>query len=88
MRPRNQLQAINMVELAGNLIAKQPARAPRRNSPGLDVLGIAPHEVAEGALVGDFLGAGDDADLVEGADFGAEAAVHAEDLAVDDGGED
>ena len=36
----------------------------------------------------DLLRASDDADLVEGADFGAEAAVHAEDFAVDDGGQD
>lgn len=35
--------------------------------------------------MGDFLRASDDADLIQGADFGAEAAVHAEDFAVDDG---
>ena len=36
----------------------------------------------------DLLGTGHDADLVEGANLGTQAAVHAEDFAVDDGGED
>lgn len=38
--------------------------------------------------MGDLLGAGDDSDLVDGADLGAQAAVDAQHGAVDDGGED
>ena len=38
--------------------------------------------------MGDFLRASYDADLIQGADFGAQAAVDAEDFAVDDGAED
>lgn len=38
--------------------------------------------------MGDLLCASYDADLIQGADFGAQAAVHAEDFAVDDGAED
>ncbi len=34
-----------------DLGAEEPASAARRYGPGLDVLGVAPHEVAEGALV-------------------------------------
>ena len=36
----------------------------------------------------DLLRASYDADLIKGADFGAQAAMHAEDFAVDDGAED
>ena len=38
--------------------------------------------------MGDLLRASYDADLIKGADFGAQAAVHAEDFAVNDGPED
>lgn len=88
MRPRNQLQAVHVVELACYLIPKQPPGPPRRNRPRLHILRVAPHQVAERTFVRDLLGASDDADLVEGADLGAQAAVHAEHFAVDDGGED
>lgn len=37
--------------------------------------------------MGNFLRASHDADLVEGSDFGGQPAVHAQDSAVDDGGE-
>lgn len=88
MRPRNQLQAVHMVELACHLIPEQPAGPAGRNRPRLHILRVAPHQVAERTLVRDLLGASDDADLVEGADFRAQAAVHAEDFTVNDGGED
>lgn len=45
---------------------------------------VAPDEVGHGALVGDLAEAVDDLDLVDGVDAGRQAAVHAEDLVVDD----
>jgi hypothetical protein len=77
-----------MIKLGRDLVPEQPPRPAGTDSPRLDVLGVAPDEVAEGALVGDLLGAGDDADLVDGADFRGKAAVHAEHGAIDNGGED
>ena len=88
MCSRDELEAIHVVELGSYFIPKQPPRAARRDSPGTYVFGITPNQVAESAFVGDLLRASDDADLIQGADFGAQAAVHAEDFAVDDGAED
>lgn len=88
MRTSNELEPVDMVELGSHLVAKQPPGAARADSPRLDVFRVRPHQVAEGALVGDLLGAGHDADLVDGADLRAQAAVDAQDLAVDNGGQD
>ena len=85
MSSRDELEAIHVVELRSYFIPKQPTRAARRDSPSTHVFGITPYQVAESAFVGDLLRASDDADLIQGADFGAQAAVHAEDFAVDDG---
>ena len=87
VRARNQLQIVDMVEFGRDLVAKEPARTARTDGPRFHLFGIAPDQVAKGALVRDLLGARDDADLVQGADLGREAAVHAEDFAVDDGGQ-
>ena len=85
MCSRDKLKAIHMIKLRSDFIPKQPPRPPGRNSPSTHIFRITPYQVAKGAFVGDFLRASDDADLIQGADFGAEAAVHAEDFAVDDG---
>lgn len=87
MRARNGLEPVDMVELGRDLVAKEPARPTGTHSPGIDVLRVAPHEVAEGPLVRDLLGPRHDADLVDRADLGAQPAVHAEHRAVDDGGQ-
>jgi hypothetical protein len=49
----DQVEAIYVVELRCDLAPKQPACPSRRNSPGLNVLRVAPHEVAEGPFVRD-----------------------------------
>jgi hypothetical protein len=50
-------------------------------------VGVAPDEVGHGALVGNLAEAVDDLDLVDGVNRGRQAAVHAEDLIVDDDGQ-
>jgi hypothetical protein len=54
---------------------------------GALAVGVGPEEVAEEALVGDVDGSGDLPDPVEAVEVRREAAVHAEDLVVDDGGD-
>ena len=85
---RDRGQPVDVVELVGHLVAKEPAGTARAHGPGVDVFRVAPDQVAEGTLVGDLLGAGNDADLVDGADLGAQAAVNTQDGAVDNSGED
>lgn len=84
----NKLQTVDMVELGGNLVSEEPAGTTGRNSPCLDILGIAPDQVAKSTLVGDLLGTSYYADLINRTDLGAQTAVNAENLAVDDGSED
>ena len=64
MRSRNQTEIVDMAELGRDLVAKQPAGSSRTDGPCLDVFGVAPNKVAEGAFVGYFLCPCHDADLV------------------------
>ena len=53
--------------------------------PGDRRVGIGPEDVAQQAGVGNVAGTGDVGNLLHLAELGAEAAVHADDLVVDDG---
>lgn len=87
MRARDKLKVVDMVELARDLVPKQPASTTRRDSPSTHVFRITPDKITESAFMGNLLSASDDADLVDGTDFRAEAAVHAKNFAVNDGTE-
>ena len=87
MRSRNRRQAIDVVELRRDLVTEQPTGATRTDRPRIDVFGVTPHQIAEGALVRDLLGTRNDADLIDRADLGTETAVDAKNGAVDNGGQ-
>lgn len=88
MRAGDQIQPVDMVELIHHLTPKNPSSPTRGHRPAADVLRIAPHEIAKRAFVWDFLYAVDGPDLVDGADLWAEAGMDAEDLVVDERGDD
>lgn len=77
-----------MVELSGDLIAEQPTSATWTHSPGINVFGVAPHQVAECSLVRNLLGSGDDPDLINSPDLRAEATVHTQNGPIHNGSED
>lgn len=79
---RNCLQAVDVVELGGNLITKEPASATRTHGPRIDVFRIAPYQVTESTLMRNLLSSGDNPDLIDGPDLGAETAVDTKDGAV------
>ena len=81
----DELQIVDVIELGGHLGAEKPSSATGRDSPGVDVLGVGPHQVTEGTLVGNFHAPVDKADLIEGLDFWGETSMDAEDLSFDDG---
>mmetsp|Transcript_2704 Transcript_2704/g.3708 ORF Transcript_2704/g.3708 Transcript_2704/m.3708 type:complete len:226 (+) Transcript_2704:410-1087(+) len=54
---------------------------------GLAFLGVGPEQVAEEAVLRDLGGASDLLELGDGDELGGEAAMHAEDLVVDEGGD-
>jgi hypothetical protein len=80
----NEFQAIDMVELGCNLITEEPASATGRDSPSINVLRIAPDEIAEGTLVRNLLSTGDDANLIDSTDFWTKATVNTENLTIND----
>ena len=84
MGASHEVQVVEVVELSRHLGAEEPAGTTGRNSPGVDVLGVGPHEIAEGTLVRHLHAAVNEADLVEGLDLGRQTTVDAEDLALND----
>lgn len=75
-------------ELLDDAGAERVAGAARRERELVALrVRVGPDEVGHGPFVGDLAEAVDDLDLVDGVDGGREAAVHAEDLVVDDDGE-
>eukprot|EP00166_Cyanidium_caldarium_P005435 ctg_660.g351 len=82
----DQLQPVDVIELAGDARAEQPPCAAGADGPRLDVLRVTPHEVAVRAFVGYLLSSVDGADLVQRANVRRQPAVHAEDARVDQRG--
>lgn len=68
--PADQVQLIALHKVVGDEGAEQPAGPARTLRPVFHVLGVGPHQVAEGALVRDFLVPIYRADLVERLDLG------------------
>ncbi|KAB8364839.1 hypothetical protein FH972_024702 [Carpinus fangiana] len=87
MCARDEREAVVVVEGLGNVLAKGVAGTSGRDAPAAAVVGVAPQQVTHGAFVGHFLYAVEGADVVEGVNAGAEAAVEAEDLVFNEGGE-
>ena len=71
MSSSDELEAVHVVEFSGYFVSEQPSCAAGGDCPGSYVFRVAPYQVTESAFVGDLLRASYDADLVEGADFGA-----------------
>lgn len=70
MRSADEFELVDVVKLCGDTGTEKPAGPSRTDSPGFDVLWIAPHEITEGAFVGNLLSAIDRADLIDGSDIG------------------
>lgn len=88
MGSRNSLQAVDMVELGGNFIAKEPASTTGTHSPRINVFRVAPYQVTEGTLMRNLLRSGDNPDLVYSPDLGAKTTVNTKDGAIYDCSED
>lgn len=61
----DQFEAVVPVELVDNFVAEEPACASAAVSPGVDLLGIGPHEIGEGPLGWDLHFSIDLSDLIE-----------------------
>lgn len=82
-----QRQVVEQVEVVHYFVTEDPSGSSRVATPGLDILRVRPHEVSQGAFVGDFLFSIKQSHLVDGGEVGGESSVDAEHVAVDDGSE-
>lgn len=87
MGPRNECQSVVMVESLRDILPKGVTSTSGRDPPSTPVIGVGPEQVAHGSFMRNFLDPVESPDVVEGVDARGEAAVKAEDLVVDEGGE-
>ena len=88
VRAEDVVHPVNVEELLDDLRAERVSRAAGREGELVPLrVRVTPDQVRHGALVRDLAEAVDDLDLVDAVDARAQAAVHAEDLVVDDDGE-
>mmetsp|Transcript_7059 Transcript_7059/g.14052 ORF Transcript_7059/g.14052 Transcript_7059/m.14052 type:complete len:213 (-) Transcript_7059:360-998(-) len=85
MRSHNELEGVLVVEGLRDVLPERVPGASRRNPPPVPIVGVAPHEVADWALVGDLDEAVQLLHVLDPVKGGGEAAVRAEDGVVDDG---
>ena len=88
MGAADEVEVVGLEELCEHVLAEDVADAALLVLVPALLLedGVGPEQVAEQPGVGDVGGADDAVDLVDGGQFGREAAVHAEDAVLDDGG--
>jgi hypothetical protein len=88
MSTSDKLQTIDMIEFGRNLVSKEPTCAARRNSPCLNVLRVAPNQVAESTFVRDLLGASNNTNLIDGSNLRAQSTMNTENLTVNNSSQD
>jgi len=74
-----------VVEFRGHLRSEKPSCSTWRNSPGVDIIGVRPHQVTVRSFVRNFLAAFDKADLVKSLNIGRKTSMDAENFALDNG---
>lgn len=87
MRSRHKSQAIIVVECLRYVLPKSIASTTWGNAPPASVVRVTPEKIAHGTLMRDFLNTIQRADVVQSVDRRAKAAVKAEDLVVNEGGQ-
>jgi len=86
MRSCNKLCTVPLIEYFNTVLSKNKASATWTHTPALNFFRVGPHEITHRSFVWNFLLSINSLDLIECVDAGREAAVHAKDGLVDDGG--
>ena len=87
MGPRDEIEIVPLVEHGHHVPPEEVSGTPGGQPPPVDLLGVAPHQVAHGTVVRYLLLPIDDAYLIEGVHARAQSAVHREYPVLDDRGE-
>ena len=85
MRASNEIEIVPFVEHGHNVPAKEISGAPRRQPPAFQLFRITPHEIAHGSVVGNFLLAINDPNLIQCIDRWRQSSVYRKDLVFNDG---
>jgi hypothetical protein len=83
----DEFETVNMIELSCNLVTEEPTSTARRNRPSFNIFRITPDQIAECAFMRNLLGTGNDTDLINCTDLGAQTAMNAKNLTIDNGSE-
>lgn len=81
----DQRNVVDVIEFGGDLGSEEPSRTSWGHGPGLDVLWVRPHKVAEWTLVRNFHSSVDESNLINSLDFWGESSMNAENFSFNDG---
>lgn len=84
----DEIEPIDVVEFRSDLVSEKPSCTTWADSPRFDLVRIAPDKIAKSTLVRDLLSPGNNSDLINGSDFGAETTVDTENLSIYDSRQD
>ena len=84
MGTSNQLEAVDVVEFRGDLVAKKPPRTTRGYSPSPNVFWVTPDQITKGSFMWNLLSSSNYAYLIKGTDFRTQTTMDAEHFAVND----
>jgi len=70
MGTSNQIKVVDVVELRSDFGSEEPSSASRGECPGVNLLRVGPHQIAEGTFMRDFHSSFEEADLVKSLDIG------------------
>lgn len=85
MSSADEFETVDLHELVRHASTKQPTRASRTHLPTTNIiLRITPHEIAEGAIVGDLNVAVNHSNLIQSANIRREATMDTKNLVVDE----
>jgi hypothetical protein len=74
----NQIQAVDVVELWGYFRTEKPSSTSWGDCPGVNIIGVGPHEVAISSFMRDFVASVDQTNLIQGLNIGGKSSMDAE----------
>jgi len=85
MSASNQVEVVDVVEFRSDLGAEEPSSTSRGECPGVNLLRIRPHQVAERSFMWNLHSSFKEADLIESLDIGRKTTVDAKDFTLHNG---
>jgi len=87
MCPRNEREAVIVVERLRNILPERVSRPAWRYSPPTPIIWVTPQQIAHRPFMRDLLYTIDTSHMVQGVDTGRQSTMETEDLVIDERGE-